>query len=295
MDVERREVCSLGELVVCVQGIVFERRGWSPSWFRGQADSTWALEPKVSREVRRLHKTDHGYETNLMHRFVGRAGIYGPGLANDDRAGWLQVMQHHGLPTRLLDWSRSPLVAAYFALEPAIQGRASAGAAPAVWMLAPHELNGRLTGQSITPSIQSGLCRSLVEGAFWGDDSARESRLMRERRWARDQGELLGKTAPDADSLTPPAVAVMASETDIRMMVQQGAFTIHSASCGPLNLNPVARDVLVQFVIPVACVGRVAAELEACGFAEGVIYPDLDHLSRELSRTQQDVGRPVDV
>lgn len=54
-----------------------------------------------------------------------------------DRASWLTLMQHYGLPTRLLDWSESPLVALYFALSSDEDAKADA----AVWVLNPMKLN----------------------------------------------------------------------------------------------------------------------------------------------------------
>jgi len=77
-------------------------------------------------------------------------------------------------------------------------------------------------------------------------------------------------------------MAVMAYETDLRMFVQQGSFTIHEWSEQALDQQPGAGKYLQKLIIPGSAIDRLAFEVYACGFVQGDIYPNLEHLAYEL-------------
>lgn len=82
--------------------------------FRGQSNKNWRLQPSVGRGD--SYRPD--WERLLLDQFRRLAEPYvtSSGLSEWD---WLALAQHHGLPTRLLDWTFNSLVACFFACKPA--------------------------------------------------------------------------------------------------------------------------------------------------------------------------------
>ncbi len=140
-EVESSEFLWVDSLVDFVSFITSECRdtGWI---YRGQTDVSWGLIPSLDRQKLQKRTEQVGrnvFELNLLNNFKRLAM---PHLKIEPTSDWewLALAQHHGLPTRLLDWTQSPLIALYFAIECETQSHSS------VWCIQPPEV--RVNGVS---------------------------------------------------------------------------------------------------------------------------------------------------
>jgi len=83
--------------------------------YRGVSNASYSLRPSIGRWQGPPDERSN-YERQLFNEFKSRAIGYVDRTPRDDWE-WLFLAQHHGLPTRLLDWTSSPLIALYFALN----------------------------------------------------------------------------------------------------------------------------------------------------------------------------------
>ena len=227
--------------------------------FRGQRDGTWKLLPKIFRIIQ-LHGHEPGYEHIVAQAFRARAPLrYTNCPSEDDDFGWLSLMRHFFLPTRLLDWTESILVAAYFA----VAGRSEPNE-PAIWALDPYHLN-----QEMAETLRS--APHFIPHNIPPYPCAPSNRVIRALAGAPfDRGTNYGGVY----SVIPP-------EKDLRMLLQHATFTIQS-NPHPLDRNVDLRDCLAKFSLTADFRDRLRSMLPSLGLHRAVLFPDLENLSRSI-------------
>lgn len=221
-------------------------------WFRGQSSAKWGLSPKLYRKEFRGSQ-----EAEIRQDFQRRALqlMQGRTPERDDKWEWYFLMQHYGVPTRLLDWTDNPLVALFFAVRDQPEPSNSA-----VWVLDPWWLNRQL---------RKGIDGPMLPG--W--EEADQYLWDLEVAFTRDVDVSVGKPA----AIDPPHV-------DRRLAVQQSRFLIFGRA-KELTYSQMVRQSssrLAQVEIAQSKVESVRRELEDCGVTLSAVFPDLEHLGQEI-------------
>jgi hypothetical protein len=146
----KRCVTSWNEIMDFYQTLRDGAKNWI---FRGQTNAGWGLNSTLERLAQRfsidfskLSKLERG----LVRKFQREASLYIDNPPKEeDLMQWLALMQHHGAPTRLLDWTYSFFVAMYFAIE-----TAKPESSCAIWMVDYEWLRER-TKESVPTDVQS--------------------------------------------------------------------------------------------------------------------------------------------
>lgn len=224
-------------------------------WWRGQLDANWELIPSAHRNKDKL------YESGSLIKFMTMAATRQSGIVPnaEDYAGWLSLARHHGLPTRLLDWSESPLIALWFATANFDQKKKDAKL---------YSLNGFKLNMD-----QAKLPYHVVGASERGQEMCMRAFLHPEQ--IDDENWKYPDFAEKISAMT-------IQHTHSRMMTQFSGFTIHDTT-NPLNQLPGKADFLREYIIPHEVVLKIHGQLHEIGIRESIVYPDLDHLAHELS------------
>jgi hypothetical protein len=222
--------------------------------FRGMPD---AGEPLITT-LMRLGGAYHRVEGPLLRAFrkyAPRSAVPGDSVWN-----WLAVAAHHSLPTRLLDWTYSPLIALHFATD----NPEAFGMDGVVWCVNYHRIKAHL------PEALQALLREEGAHVF--------------------TTELLGCGAaglPALDKLAPDPFPLFLEppSLDDRIVNQFALFALMSSPKARLDGWLESRPGLTRrILIPAGLKWEVRDKLDQANITERVLFPGLDGLSRWLRR-----------
>ncbi len=236
----------------------------STSVFRGMTSAEYLLTTSLAR----LGEPPAELEEHMLRAF--RKYAYRQALPGDSIWNWLALAQHHGLSTRLVDWTYSPLVAMHFA----------------------------------TANIE----RYDIDGVIWTVDYARTNELLPAmlRRILEAEGsavftaDLLLQAASslrafDSLSETPFVAFFEPPSLDERIVNQYALFCLVSDASLDLSRWLAGHPTVYRrIIIPADLKPEIRDKLDQANITERVLFPGLDGLSRWLNRYYSpEVGRPI--
>lgn len=239
---------------------------WQPHLARHRSTDAYRGIARAERGLRtglsRLSDDPAALERHLLRNFIKYAKVR-PDARHDSLWDWLALAQHHGLPSRLLDWTYSPLVALHFVTE-----RADAfdedGVVWCVDYQAAHALLPPPLLDVLRREASDVFTPELLESVVQSFDELRAV-----------SGE------PALIFLEPPSLGQ-------RIVTQYALFSlltqVEAEMSDWVEQHP---DLCRRIVIPAGVKCEVRDKLDQANITERVLYPGLDGLCRWLTRYYQ--------
>ena len=231
------------------------RRFRSSYAFRGTPDANDDLVTALARLGERFDQTEP-HILRAFRRYARPEEAAGSSLWN-----WLALAQHHGLPTRMLDWTYSPFVALHFMTEDMnLFGRDGV-----IWAV------DYVRANALLPQVLKDVAARECAGVFSTDmlDEAADS-------LAKFDG--LGKDNPFVVFMEPPSL-------DARIVNQFALFSLMSSPTARLDHWLAGHPGLHRrLIVPASLKWEVRDKLDQANVTERVLFPGLDGLSRWLRR-----------
>ena len=227
-------------------------------WYRGLPSAELSLLPTLHREGIPVELEDQ-----LMNRFLQNAHEF-LDVRPQGEWEWMLLARHHGLPSRLLDWTENPLAGLFFAAGDESDGYTQTDGA--LWCLSPRDLNE--LGNVSTPTHVLPMFRDEIEIPT-SDEVLNNYRTSSVRSATLEQPR-------------PPAAAI-SIRTNKRIQAQLGVFTIHHSDTKPLEKWE-DGSFLWRYIVPKGAKALLRDELRLAGVSSLTLFPDLDNVAREAKR-----------
>lgn len=220
-------------------------------WFRGCTDTRYNLLPSIARQDTGLEG-----EMALINLFKQNAVQFVRDRPQSEWE-WLFLARHHSVPTRLLDWTESPLIGLYFATHSSDNTSKNDGKDGCLWVLMPAKLNSEAN----------------IDGSdlpvFEDNDKHLRNYLPR-------------KLAMESTTRFNP-IAGIAARHSTRMQAQRSVFTVTHRT--QTSIDQVGeRKHVGRYVIPSAKKSLIRQQLQVLRVDDLSVFPELDNAAKLATR-----------